>query len=426
MTAPIVGLAPFRWAPLITTNASPTLNKHNRYDTSVGAAALSVTLPSLTGPNVGANMIIEKYTLDATNNTVTFTCAGLDTFDDGSTTKVLAKAGDALVLQIEETSVGGPRKWAITGRNSGVLASGGTILALDSNGNITVDNTFRGYNSFATAGAITPLTVNDVYIQELTGVTTQTVKLPTTSIPAGAQYLIINSSTGAVTVQSSGANTITILAAGTAGLFTARIATPTTAANWDGRVYLSLSDPAVSLAAAQILTNKTVSDTFMGKAFDTSKAQRDTVLLASTDFVVNDVIEVPAANTLEVPGTSTLEVVPAFTRAMTGRKRVVMIPNSATPTIDAAKTDVAILYNFQQNVTAVTVINTHLMEHDQPLILEWHDVGTPLTIAHGSQFLNDAGTMITATLAGKTHREGFMWDQYRGLLITEFASATGY
>lgn len=56
--------------------------------------------------------------------------------------------------------------------------------------------------------------------------------LPTTSVLAGQFYIIINGSTGNVTVQSSGLNTIQILGAGMAAYFRAIVATPTTAVNW--------------------------------------------------------------------------------------------------------------------------------------------------------------------------------------------------
>ena len=83
-----------------------------------------------------------------------------------------------------------------------------------------------------TAAGTTTLSISSTPIQQFTGTSTQTVKLPTTSVMAGTQYTIINSSTGSVTVQSSGANTIGTLTAGTSAIFTALVAAPTAAANW--------------------------------------------------------------------------------------------------------------------------------------------------------------------------------------------------
>jgi hypothetical protein len=69
-------------------------------------------------------------------------------------------------------------------------------------------------------------------VQEFTGTTTHTVKLPTTGIVAGRQFTTINSSTGLVTVQSSSAASIIILVAASSANFTALVSTPTTAAHW--------------------------------------------------------------------------------------------------------------------------------------------------------------------------------------------------
>jgi len=69
-------------------------------------------------------------------------------------------------------------------------------------------------------------------VQVFTGATTQTVKLPSGSVTAGMQYTIINNSTGSVTVQSSGANTIATVTTNTLQLFVCLVNTPTTAAHW--------------------------------------------------------------------------------------------------------------------------------------------------------------------------------------------------
>lgn len=111
-----------------------------------------------------------------------------------------------------------------------------TLAQWDANKNLNANAYTNGFTTTATAAGTTTLTIASTGIQVFTGSTTQTVKLPTTSVLAGAQYTIINQSSGAVTVQSSGANTISTLAANTSGIFTAIVATPTTAANWAAQV----------------------------------------------------------------------------------------------------------------------------------------------------------------------------------------------
>src|SRR5690349_17620828 len=94
-----------------------------------------------------------------------------------------------------------------TGTGSFVGSSGSTLT----NTNLTL-----GFATTATAAGTTILTVTSAQIQEFTGSTTQTVRMPVTStLTVGHQYYIINNSSGVVTIQSSGANTIQSLAANT-------------------------------------------------------------------------------------------------------------------------------------------------------------------------------------------------------------------
>lgn len=113
---------------------------------------------------------------------------------------------------------------------------------IDANGNISVVNLIEWFTTTVTAAWTTTLTVSSTYTQEFTGTTTQTVRLPTTSIVAWQAYVINNNSTWAVTVQSSWANTIVVLAWGYSAIFTARVNTPTTAANWSFDVNVIAAD----------------------------------------------------------------------------------------------------------------------------------------------------------------------------------------
>lgn len=126
-------------------------------------------------------------------------------------------------------------------------ATASTLVERDANVNVTTNNTFNGFTTTATAAGTTTLSITSTPIQVWTGSTTQTVKLPTTSVPAGAQYLFLNNSTGTVTVQSSGANTITAIPAGTSAAFTAVIATPAAAADWTAQ-YFGVKVPSGILA----------------------------------------------------------------------------------------------------------------------------------------------------------------------------------
>lgn len=220
-----------------------------------------------------------------------------------STWSVLAPGTSGFFLETQGASAN--PLWAAASGGSGCSVSGGaqfqilvnngssgcsssanaTVLA---NGTLTALTFVGGYSAVATAAGTTTLTAGSNQTQVFTGSTTQVLVLPVTSTLAlGQQYYIANTSTGAVTVESSGANTIYVLAGGTSASFSVAAITGTTAASWlasygganvaSGKVFavsnsLTLtgtdgtsfafpgtSDTVVTLAATQTLTNKTIS-----------------------------------------------------------------------------------------------------------------------------------------------------------------------
>ena len=91
-----------------------------------------------------------------------------------------------------------------------------------------------GFTSTATAGATTTLTATSNQQQNFTGTLTQTVVMPVTStLVLGQHYVIKNTSTGVVTVQSSGANTIKAMPSNSILFLTCISTSGTTAASWD-------------------------------------------------------------------------------------------------------------------------------------------------------------------------------------------------
>lgn len=119
-----------------------------------------------------------------------------------------------------------------SGVSAGAVAS--TLAARDANANLTVNSLVESYTTTATAAGTTTLTIASTYLQYFSGATTQTVKLPVANtLVTGQQFMVVNLSTGAVTVQSSGANTIKVVAAGTSAVFTCILASGTGTASWD-------------------------------------------------------------------------------------------------------------------------------------------------------------------------------------------------
>jgi hypothetical protein len=121
------------------------------------------------------------------------------------------------------------------------------------NGNIFVPNVIQGFRTTATAAGTTVLTANDAQQQFFTGATTQTVTLPVvTTLVNGFSYYVDNNSTGIVTVQTSGANTLLALPGGTAATFTVvNTAGGTGTASWN-------VENLVNTSSAQTLTNKRI------------------------------------------------------------------------------------------------------------------------------------------------------------------------
>ena len=121
-----------------------------------------------------------------------------------------------------------------TGVTSVTTAAAATAWAgWDANKNMSANSFLSAYTTTATAGMTTTLTVASTYAQFFTGSTTQTVVLPVTStLVLGQAFYIVNNSTGVVTVQSSGGNTVIAMAANTTALVYCILTSGTTAASW--------------------------------------------------------------------------------------------------------------------------------------------------------------------------------------------------
>lgn len=112
-------------------------------------------------------------------------------------------------------------------------ATASTVMLRDTNANTTVNNHLDGYTTTATAAGTTTLTVGSTRLQYFTGATTQTVTLPVTStLVLGQQFEIVNLSSGAVTVNSSGGNLVKTVASNTAATVTCILTSGTSAASW--------------------------------------------------------------------------------------------------------------------------------------------------------------------------------------------------
>lgn len=225
---------------------------------------------------------------------------------------------------------------------------------------------FQSFTSTATAAGTTTLTIADTAIQRFTGSTTQTVVLPTTGVPKGAQYWILNGSTGAVTVQASDTSTVIVIAGGRSAILTARTDAPTTAgtdwsstyngvlvssgkslsvsntltlAGTDGTTmtFPAASDTVMTLDAEQTATQKTFTDAILngtpsGSAMATAATASKLVLRdSSANTAANNVFQA-FATTATAAGTTTLTVASAPIQVLTGSTtQTVRLPTTGVP-----------------------------------------------------------------------------------------------
>lgn len=99
------------------------------------------------------------------------------------------------------------------------------------------------------------------------------------------------------------------------------------------------------------------------------------------------------------------------------------ITSSATPSINSDSVDTYQITALATNITSVTVTGTPVV--GQQLLISIKDDGSSRTIAWGSSFVSTGlGTLPTATVAGKTHWIGVVWDGTKWTCLA--ADAVGY
>ncbi len=101
-------------------------------------------------------------------------------------------------------------------------------------GNIAANHLSSAYTTTATAAGTTVLTVTSTEKQYFTGALGQTLTMPVVStLPRlGYSYTVVNLSTGSVTIQSSGANSIVVLTTNQQAVLTCIALTGTGVASW--------------------------------------------------------------------------------------------------------------------------------------------------------------------------------------------------
>lgn len=96
--------------------------------------------------------------------------------------------------------------------SASALATASVLMLRDANKNTQLNNLIESATSIATAAGTTTLTVASAFFQQFTGSTTQTVVMPdATTLVVGQSWLIVNRSTGNVTVNANGGGLLKVL-----------------------------------------------------------------------------------------------------------------------------------------------------------------------------------------------------------------------
>ena len=166
-----------------------------------------------------------------------------------------------------------------------------------------IDNILLGYATTATAAGTTTLTNASVNQQLFTGTSTQTVVMPVAStMTVGTRYLIENNSTGIVTVQSSGANTIVAIPGGMSVKITSILNSGTTAASWD---YEYVGFNAITGTGSNVLaTSPTISDPVITESVNAQTGTTYTPVLTDAKQMVT--LNNASAITVTIPPNSSV------------------------------------------------------------------------------------------------------------------------
>lgn len=192
-----------------------------------------VTTPSSTsGFTYGTNAIAwtqfsgaGEVTVDATliktgNQIKRAPLTGDVTAADGSNAATIANSAVTLAKQanLAANSVignltGSSATPAAVSATSAATAS--TVATRDANANMRANNTIENFQSVTSAAGTTTLTVSSPKTTQVTGSTTQTVKLPdATTLVVGQQYVVVNRSSGLVTVNDNDSTLVQTMASG--------------------------------------------------------------------------------------------------------------------------------------------------------------------------------------------------------------------
>lgn len=314
-------------------------------DTSMPTSVSILTTPS------GSVTAVTSLLVSATGQLslpAFYTSAGILHNDSSGNVTSSAVSLTADVSGILPIANGGTNKSSVT-----VAPAATSWAGWDANKNLSANNFINGYTTIATAAGTTTLVVGSTYQQYFTGSTTQTVLLPVTStLILGQQFFIRNNSTGVVTVQSSGGNTIQSMGPSSELLVTVILTTGTGTASWDA-IYVSANQDIASITLAidgggSTITTGIKADVFVPYS---GTLQSVTMLADQTGSIVVDIWKVAYASyPATVSNTITASALPTITTAVKSQDNTL---TGWTTTVNAGDT---LRYNVN-SATSITRLN---------------------------------------------------------------------
>lgn len=277
-----------------------------------------------------------------------------------------------------------------TGTGVATASTASTLALRDANKNLTANNHIEGYTTTATSGTTVTLTVGSTHLQFFTGSTAQTVALPVAStMVLGQQFLIVNQSSAAVTIQSSGGNTVLVLAGSTiagatSALITCILASGTGSGSWETEYYglITTSGKVLSATNSLILSGSDgTTMTFPGTSAtiartDTAQTFTGTQVFSQIVTTINAITA--TSNAATVPVTSRISNVTNSSAA------TLTITMTTTGAVDGQMVIVRV-FDFSGVAQTITWVNT---ENSTVTVPTTSNGSTSLPLTVGFQFNN--------------------------------------
>lgn len=285
-------------------------------------------------------------------------------------------------------------------------ATASTIMSRDASVNSRVNEMIENFSTTATAAGTTTLSVTSSPLQQFTGTTTQTVKLPdATTLVVGHYFTVLNRSTGVVTVTDNSNATVQALNAGAQTTFVLTN-NGTAAGVWDA----STSSGSGSVAQYATYIVGTASGTYTGSTTVVNLPFAYVQDGKTLNFYYNGQQLTPAVDYTETSSTSI-----TLTSAMVVGARIMARSNASSSTATAVtfyREDYIVGTASGSYTGSLTVFNLTNTYTPGGTNLKMYVDGDLMTVGASADYLETSSSIVTsnnALVAGQ--RVAFIFSQ---------------